>query len=193
MFCDFCNMKGHSRENCYKLMHCEFCKMKDHLKENCYKIIGYPADFKGKKKANAVIRGNHVADLVLNQQQQNIAQGHHVVNTEQQQGNGQVLAPFFTTEQYNQILTLLNKSQVSEASANMAGKNLSDNLNVLRWIVDTGATNHMINDESALKNGVSVGNSGKVQLPNGESASITQVGDYHLAGGSLHWEGEGDW
>nr|XP_009789525.1 PREDICTED: uncharacterized protein LOC104237134 isoform X2 [Nicotiana sylvestris] len=158
MFCDFCNMKGHSRENCYKLMHCEFCKMKDHLKENCYKIIGYPADFKGKKKANAVIRGNHVADLVLNQQQQNIAQGHHVVNTEQQQGNGQVLAPFFTTEQYNQILTLLNKSQVSEASANMA-----------------------------------VGNSGKVQLPNGESASITQVGDYHLAGGSLHWEGEGDW
>ncbi|XP_070009476.1 uncharacterized protein [Nicotiana sylvestris] len=115
----------------------------------------------GKKKSNAVIGGKHVADPVLNQQQQNITQGHHVISTEQQQGNGQVLAPFFTPEQYNQILTLLNKSQISEASANMAGKILSNNLNVLKWIVDTGETNHMINNESALKNSVSVGNSGK--------------------------------
>ncbi|XP_070019557.1 uncharacterized protein [Nicotiana sylvestris] len=29
---------------------CEHCGYKGHLKENCYKIIGYPADFKRKKK-----------------------------------------------------------------------------------------------------------------------------------------------
>lgn len=94
MFCDYCNMKEHNRENCYKLMHCEFCKMKNHLKENCYKIIGYPVDFKGKNKANAIIGGNHATDIVLNQQQQNTAQAQHMINTRQQQGNRQVLAPF---------------------------------------------------------------------------------------------------
>ncbi|XP_070029687.1 uncharacterized protein [Nicotiana sylvestris] len=29
---------------------CEHCGYKGHLKENCYKIIGYPPDFKSKKK-----------------------------------------------------------------------------------------------------------------------------------------------
>nr|XP_033513817.1 uncharacterized protein LOC117278435 [Nicotiana tomentosiformis] len=31
-------------------MICEHCGYKGHLKENCYKIIGYPPDFKSKKK-----------------------------------------------------------------------------------------------------------------------------------------------
>uniref|UniRef100_A0A0V0HX07 Putative ovule protein n=1 Tax=Solanum chacoense TaxID=4108 RepID=A0A0V0HX07_SOLCH len=29
---------------------CDFCKIKGHTRENCYKIIGYPPDFKFKKK-----------------------------------------------------------------------------------------------------------------------------------------------
>ncbi|XP_075092051.1 uncharacterized protein LOC142172166 [Nicotiana tabacum] len=29
---------------------CEHCSYKGHLKENCYKIVGYPPDFKSKKK-----------------------------------------------------------------------------------------------------------------------------------------------
>ncbi|XP_019230786.1 PREDICTED: uncharacterized protein LOC109211675 [Nicotiana attenuata] len=31
---------------------CEFCKLKGHSKENCFKIVGYPPDFKFKKKGN---------------------------------------------------------------------------------------------------------------------------------------------
>ncbi|XP_070008521.1 uncharacterized protein LOC142162233 [Nicotiana tabacum] len=31
---------------------CDFCHMKGHTKEGCYKIIGYPQDFKNKKKGN---------------------------------------------------------------------------------------------------------------------------------------------
>ncbi|XP_070020679.1 uncharacterized protein [Nicotiana sylvestris] len=31
-------------------MVCEYCGYKRHLKENCFKIIGYPADFKSKRK-----------------------------------------------------------------------------------------------------------------------------------------------
>lgn len=29
---------------------CDFCKIKGHTRENCYKIIGYPPDFKFKRK-----------------------------------------------------------------------------------------------------------------------------------------------
>ncbi|XP_070001964.1 uncharacterized protein LOC142166113 [Nicotiana tabacum] len=53
--CDFCHLKGHTRNECYKLIKCEFCNKTGHLKENCYKIIGYPSDFKQKNKANAVM------------------------------------------------------------------------------------------------------------------------------------------
>lgn len=44
-------------------MQCDYCKMKGHTKEGCYKIIGYPARFKGKKKMNnaynAYAENNH--------------------------------------------------------------------------------------------------------------------------------------
>ncbi|XP_070052963.1 uncharacterized protein [Nicotiana tomentosiformis] len=33
-------------------MICEHCGYKGHLKKNCYKIVGYPADFKSKKKTH---------------------------------------------------------------------------------------------------------------------------------------------
>lgn len=33
-------------------VHCEFCKMKSHSKENCYKIVGYHVDFKNNRRGN---------------------------------------------------------------------------------------------------------------------------------------------
>ncbi|XP_075104470.1 uncharacterized protein LOC142178566 [Nicotiana tabacum] len=46
---------------------CEFCKRKGHSKENCYQLIGYPTDFKGRRKpvtnsthfGNSAQLGNH--------------------------------------------------------------------------------------------------------------------------------------
>ncbi|XP_075103807.1 uncharacterized protein LOC142178367 [Nicotiana tabacum] len=39
---------------------CEFCRMKGHIKESCYQFIGYPTDFKGRRKplANSAHFGN---------------------------------------------------------------------------------------------------------------------------------------
>ncbi|XP_040951561.1 uncharacterized protein [Gossypium hirsutum] len=51
--------------------------------------------------------------------------------------------PVFTQEQYNQILYLLNKEPVVvEAAASLAG--MPDISN--RWIIDTGATDHILSD-----------------------------------------------
>lgn len=43
---------------------CEFCKLKGHNKENYYKIVGYPANFKFKKKGPGVHYPNHSANAV---------------------------------------------------------------------------------------------------------------------------------
>ncbi|OIS99405.1 hypothetical protein A4A49_62550, partial [Nicotiana attenuata] len=62
---------------------------------------------------------------------------------------------------------------------------LCENLELCKWIVHTGATNHMTGDKSLLKNKTSVGNSGQVQLPTGDSASISHMGDCQLTGGDV--------
>lgn len=58
--CDFCHMKRHIRDACYKLMKCDCCLKKGHLKENCYKLLGYPPDFKTKRKANSTVFGSDI-------------------------------------------------------------------------------------------------------------------------------------
>ena len=35
-YCDFFNMKGHTKADCYKLMKCEHYLHKEHVKETCY-------------------------------------------------------------------------------------------------------------------------------------------------------------
>ncbi|XP_019263436.1 PREDICTED: uncharacterized protein LOC109241171 [Nicotiana attenuata] len=160
--CEFCHLKGHTKIECYKLMKCEFCNKTGHRKENCYKIVGYPTDFKQKKKANAV--------MVDTTGQQDLRSPQATY----QPGSSVETGQFFTKEQYNQLLQLLNKNSIGEASVNMAGKcfsgniSLCENLELCKWIVDTGATNHMTGDKSLLKNETSVGNSGQVQLPTGD-------------------------
>ena len=57
-FCDYCNIKGHMRSDCNKLLKCDFCHKTGHLKSNCYKLIGYPADYKGKR--DTIVAGNSI-------------------------------------------------------------------------------------------------------------------------------------
>lgn len=42
---------------------CDFCKMKGHNKENYFKIVGYPPDFKPKRRGNM---GNNNAAYNVN-------------------------------------------------------------------------------------------------------------------------------
>lgn len=57
-------------------------------------------------------------------------------------------APSFTSKQYCQILNMLNKVSSVDSSANMAGIShcLSLSEDSSSWILDTGATDHMISD-----------------------------------------------
>ncbi|XP_075095350.1 uncharacterized protein LOC142173624 [Nicotiana tabacum] len=62
--CDFCKMKGHTRDGCYKLMKCDYCNKTGYLKENCYRIFGYPTYFKSKRKVHTIqLQGNNTQDI----------------------------------------------------------------------------------------------------------------------------------
>ena len=54
LYCDHCEMKGHSRADCNKLKYCTHCQKHGHLKDVCFQLIGYPINYKGKRLANNV-------------------------------------------------------------------------------------------------------------------------------------------
>ncbi|XP_070026666.1 uncharacterized protein [Nicotiana sylvestris] len=189
--CDFCHLKGHTKEECYKLMKCDYCNRKGHLKANCYKLIGYPTDFKPQKRANMVggssNQPNPPSSVMMTQEQHLGPMQGFTTESHSHQGQ-QNLGPMqmFTPEQYSQILNLLNKASLSKSStsAHMVG-NVSYEPNIdEKWIVDTGATNHMVGNEKLLLEKLLVGNAGNVQLPTGESTKVSHVGSCQLDGGN---------
>ncbi|XP_075076555.1 uncharacterized protein LOC142163195 [Nicotiana tabacum] len=112
--------------------------------ENCYKLIGYPADFKAKKKFvvnNAV--GNNVADKKSQVVKSEVA------------GKSSKGGYFFTEEQYNHILGMLNRNKNAIApQVNLAGiaPYFMADLGTTEWIVDSGASHHITASLNTLIN-----------------------------------------
>ncbi|KAH0675335.1 hypothetical protein KY285_023136 [Solanum tuberosum] len=179
LYCDHCDMKGHSLADCNKLKYYTHCHKHGHLKEVCYQLIGYPASYKEKKIANLVTSdfGAHP----------------HIPG-----GLGAGSVPYIAPNQYNQVLQMLNKPLIHDASAaNSAnssaiiagifvGKSISiPSTSSFNWIVSSGETDHIVGTESLLNHGLTVKSSGQVQLPNGDSAKVTQSGCSQLQGGDV--------
>ncbi|XP_019228108.1 PREDICTED: uncharacterized protein LOC109209314 [Nicotiana attenuata] len=127
---------------------CDYCKYKGHTRENCFKLHGYPYDFKNKRRGGAPhAQANSAVNSSCSEPQ---VQGQHVTTTP-------APAHFFTQEQYQQILHLLNED---------------------KKIIDTGATNHMVHSLNLLETYDKIPENArsKVHLPTGEQVSITHVG-----------------
>ncbi|XP_075080493.1 uncharacterized protein LOC142165993 [Nicotiana tabacum] len=178
---------------------CEFCHYKGHIKENRYKLHGYPSDSKGKKKGqNSGVYTNNVSGLVFpnadetgNQQgsygtQSGIQQVQHAYMPQfaQTTPNNSPAAPFFTKEQYQQILQMLAKENEEgpESSSKLAAAGtlitLISNFLKQNWIIDTGASNHMTSQLDALTSCQSIPSSEKckVQLPTGNVVYVSHKG-----------------
>ncbi|OIT36931.1 hypothetical protein A4A49_56236, partial [Nicotiana attenuata] len=80
----------------------------------------------------------------------------------------------FTPEQYQQILKLLSKEPQPAEVANMAGKSLTEHS---CWIIDYGASNHMVSSLKLLSSITQIPEpkSSSVHLPNGNSTKITHT------------------
>ncbi|XP_019242594.1 PREDICTED: uncharacterized protein LOC109222729, partial [Nicotiana attenuata] len=190
---------------------CEYCHYKGHSKENCYKLIGYPPNFKSRKKgvnggqyANQVYSpelnyadrygmGNNVASNVVQQGRVGSQSNAGVSQTQpaSQRAFCQQMplsTPVFTPEQYQQIVHLLSKGSTegSEALNKSTAAGILNKVNAFmshcvndNWIVDTGASNHMTSSLEILHDYKALPNTeeNKVQLPTGSVASVSHTGN----------------
>ncbi|KAH0773178.1 hypothetical protein KY290_010315 [Solanum tuberosum] len=130
---------------------CEFCRCKVHTKDQCYKLIGYPPEYKSKRKA---VNGAGNTAYMVNKgtaNTGNAVQAHGV--------------------------------QAHEVQTSAVGKALLVSENNDVWIIDTGATNHMISKIGMLnkESVVEVKCPKPVSLPNGEVAYVTHTGSCHIS------------
>ena len=147
VFCEYCHMKGHMRSDCNKLLKCDHCHKTGHVKLDCFKLIGYPSEFKGKR--DSVVAGNSVYE--------ESSIHHHAPQPTQKESHPAAASemmpmPMFTPQQHQKLIQMLNQTTVGDThcAANMAGNSYLSKDTSIQWVVDTGATHHMINDAKHL-------------------------------------------
>ncbi|OIT37115.1 hypothetical protein A4A49_61999, partial [Nicotiana attenuata] len=166
---------------------CDYCKKPGHTRDNCYRIHDFPQDFKFTKGRNAASATNV-----------------HTECEEAEGGSHNQEFQHLTKDQYNQLLSLLEKfpgrntaegsNNIACGVANFAGilacstckeiaettickcsKSVAD-----LWILDSGASNHMNYRKSFLKNIRTLSCPFLVILPNGYRVKVTEIGDAFL-------------
>ena len=153
-------------------LQCDHCHMKGHTKLNCYRLIGYPQNyFKNKKKVG----------------QENTAYNVHTEMTENSSNDRNMQrAPTFNNGQYDQIVKLLDKEKSHANMVNMAGMihSFMANIEQEKWIIDTGASNHMTAylDNLSDVRIINPEKCEKVYLPNGGVTLVSHTGKYKLTG-----------
>ncbi|OIT38236.1 hypothetical protein A4A49_58384, partial [Nicotiana attenuata] len=86
-----------------------------------------------------------------------------------------------TQEQYDQIFKLINKDTGENSGFAGTTKTFitNEDINSEKWIVDSGATNHMVHIKELLDkiNNKILGNAPKVYLPDGTSLDVECTGE----------------
>ncbi|KAH0637972.1 hypothetical protein KY289_037887 [Solanum tuberosum] len=161
------NSSGVSSSGSYKnkrhLLQCDHCGCKGHSKEQCYKIVGYPNNFKSKRKGQTAGAYANQVDTPLN------------IESRTSSTAAQTSGGFITQDQYQQILQLLSKNGADstiESSAKVASVDAGE------WVVDTGATHHITSNLDTLDTStVSITDAhNKVYLPNGNTTVVSHIG-----------------
>lgn len=157
---------------------CEHCKVHGHTMDRCRKVHGYPPGFKSnswKKEASQVSKANGVSSTDA------IIQG-----PTQDQNHTEVR---LTSEQINQLLSLLNKQPHNDQSGTInsnhfAGTSthftgnccfLSNSSSA--WILDSGASDHICYNLSLFKSYHVLHNKNhEIIIPNGTTIKVKYIG-----------------
>ncbi|KAH0654427.1 hypothetical protein KY289_032105 [Solanum tuberosum] len=157
----------------YKGKKCDYCHFSGHTRENCYKLIGYPTDWKQRRKGNynnensrgagspsggynnghqygSQVRTNFTGSSSCGDVSQNASQTYLEGNKEV---NNVVLskAQAFTDGEYKQIMKLLNKDPHEMKQVNMS------------------ANESVFSKSRAVRD--------KVHLPTGAKTNISHIGE----------------
>lgn len=161
---------------------CHHCNREGHSEETCYQIIGFPEWWDEKKRggrgpgrggrstggrgrggrhsvpgSNTTVRANAVQSGLVASSSNTAAQ--HAV------GAGTQGLASVSNEQVQQIIDLLSNKSYSKLQGNIDS----------RWIIDTGASNHVTGNLSILRQ-VRTTHNNLVELPDGKLANSNQLG-----------------
>ncbi|XP_075077085.1 uncharacterized protein LOC107799593 [Nicotiana tabacum] len=163
------------------LVQCDYCNYKGHTRKNCFKLHGYPVGFKPKKKGGPPNTYNNTYANNVTSTGGQYSGGQHC-----SQPGVPSQAQFFTPEQYSQILQLLNKGNEVAPMANIAKSDTADTYSAMlstlvdtNWIIDTSATDHMVHNMALLNkcSDLPKETRSKVLLHTGGQVSITKSGE----------------
>ena len=184
---------------------CSHCGIHGHTVEKCYRIHGFPPGYKFTKGKNAAHSVNQVSDnngpqlpITYAQCQQlmemfkpSISELESSVNQVSSSANkeSEILTQGDTSIKINRAGTLSSISQLSHidpkhsvfaSTLSLTHPTLLTNSVMAPWIIDTGATDHMICSTSLFTHITSVV-SKTVRLPNGQHASVTHIGTIKIS------------
>ncbi|KAJ0852860.1 putative RNA-directed DNA polymerase [Helianthus annuus] len=162
------------------VLKCTHCNMLGHTVDRCFEIIGYPPGFK--RRANNNNQSNKV----------NMANGNKTNSVNGMSSSVGSSGLPFTSEQIAKLLSLVGEKSGSESqNQNVGGENFnvsyfascssSVGYTMNGWIVDSGASQHMVKTDTDLINVVDVSEFNiTVGHPNGTSVKVLKIGDLKL-------------
>ncbi|XP_075670228.1 uncharacterized protein LOC142639996 [Castanea sativa] len=165
---------------------CSHCGLLGHTVEKCYKIHGYPPGYKIKARANQVLSFDFVQEsatattpspfpFTLEQCQKLLA----MIGGSNAQTNPIAMASNVSLNQAStsQSTPLAGNLKHSNFSAKLVNRTAFDNST---WVMDTGASDHIICSISFFQTYTTVANC-VVELPNDESTHVTHIGTVKLS------------
>ncbi|KAJ0591220.1 putative RNA-directed DNA polymerase [Helianthus annuus] len=159
---------------------CTHCNMMGHTVDRCFELIGYPPGFRK--------RSNNMSGKTGGLNKSNAVVGSSTsVSTS---------GLPFTPEQVAKLLSLVGEKSGTESSG-VGGESVIVNNcvscsssmlfeNFFSWIVDSGASQHMINSDKELFNAIDVSEFDiKVAHPNGTNVKVLKIGNVKLMDGVI--------
>ena len=167
---------------------CSHCGVSGHTVEKCYRVHGFPPGYKFNRGKNASPNAHQVSPSahqvsapqlsITYEQCQQLLDMLKPVTSEQESSANQVSS--FQGENITDTGEFFNTSQspIIDFTHSVFSSSLSlphHQFHSNTWIIDTGATDHMICSQS-LFSSITAVVSKSVRLPNGQFASVTHVG-----------------
>ncbi|XP_074323254.1 uncharacterized protein LOC141660189 [Apium graveolens] len=170
---------------------CSVCGGKGHTADKCWNVVGYPKwHYKYKPKPSLSPKPSTQSPKWPNTKPNFSPKGAHNVSVSRTPDNQTPHHTLLSAHQLQQLLQLLpstNWSNFAESQDDTMDSPFSGMIscNVIKsnsdnWIVDIGATDHMIANLGLLKNVKEIHTNTSINLPTGDKAKVTRVGDVYL-------------
>lgn len=163
---------------------CDFCKMKGHLKESCFKLVGYPDWYKGKTVSQNT-QNTNFKNFSQSKFAANVQESPLDISSQESEENNAIL--------YKEFLKFMqtNHSNVSSTDShsaiNSAGNFLAFHASTSIfpsdkhvWIVNTGSSDHMANSLDVFSSIVQLDHPIHIVLPDGSIKEVYTSGSVVL-------------